>query len=265
MPERGPSYVAGDPNSSVAVCTLSSQDLLETLAALSIAEQVAIIGPLETENIGLERMLVTLLERPRIRTLVVCGTEARGRYQGQALQSLFDEGINAQGKILGARSRRARLPTLTPQQVETVRRQITVHDLRGVSDVQQIEQAVAAGIAADPGSFEERLEFAPMAPILVPEQRFRLREHDPAGFFVILVDTSVDRLIVEHFTPDGVLGHRLAGPDTESLCVALVEWQLVTRLDHAAYLGRELMKAELALRTGARYVQDEPLHVIDKT
>jgi tetrahydromethanopterin S-methyltransferase subunit A len=53
MPERGPAFVDGDPNSPVAVCTLSSRDLLERLAASRIAERVAIIGPLETENIGL--------------------------------------------------------------------------------------------------------------------------------------------------------------------------------------------------------------------
>ena len=31
---------------------------------------------------------------------------------------------------------------------------------------------------------------------------------------------------------------------------------LVSRLEHAAYLGRELARAELALATGADYIQD---------
>ncbi|MDM7911512.1 MAG: DUF4346 domain-containing protein [Methanotrichaceae archaeon] len=34
---------------------------------------------------------------------------------------------------------------------------------------------------------------------------------------------------------------------------------LVSRLDHAGYLGRELEKAEAALHLGRRYIQDEPL------
>ncbi|MEW6489827.1 MAG: DUF4346 domain-containing protein [Thermodesulfobacteriota bacterium] len=34
---------------------------------------------------------------------------------------------------------------------------------------------------------------------------------------------------------------------------------LVSRLDHVAYLGRELARAEHALRSGARYVQDGAL------
>jgi dihydropteroate synthase len=33
----------------------------------------------------------------------------------------------------------------------------------------------------------------------------------------------------------------------------------VTRLDHAAYLGSELAKAEIALRTGKEYIQDTVL------
>jgi len=58
---------------------------------------------------------------------------------------------------------------------------------------------------------------------------------------------------------DGALAHRIVGPDAESLCGALLEWGLVSRLEHAAYLGRELEKAELALHKGLDYVQDEPL------
>ncbi|HRW83197.1 MAG TPA: DUF4346 domain-containing protein, partial [Methanothrix sp.] len=34
---------------------------------------------------------------------------------------------------------------------------------------------------------------------------------------------------------------------------------LVTRLDHAGYLGRELERAETALLLGRSYSQDEPL------
>ena len=66
--------------------------------------------------------------------------------------------------------------------------------------------------------------------------------------------------LVEHYTADGGMGHRLAGPDAESVGGALTEWGLLTRLDHAAYMGRELAKAEAALRLGLAYRQDEPLH-----
>jgi dihydropteroate synthase len=39
----------------------------------------------------------------------------------------------------------------------------------------------------------------------------------------------------------------------------LVELGLVSRLEHAAYLGCELAKAEVALQTGKEYLQDSSL------
>src|SRR5687767_13418093 len=88
-----PGFIPGNPDSPVAICTLSSVDLLEALRASPVAARVSIIGPLATENIGIERMLTSLLERPRIRWLVVCGDERRGPYQAQALHSLFEHGV----------------------------------------------------------------------------------------------------------------------------------------------------------------------------
>jgi hypothetical protein len=41
-----------------------------------------------------------------------------------------------------------------------------------------------------------------------------------------------------------------------------VEQGLLTQLDHAAYLGRELAKAEIALKTGSHYEQDAALGIL---
>lgn len=256
---EGASYATGDPNSPVAICTLSSFDLLQDLAGSPVASRAAILGPLETENIGIERLLTTLLEQPRIRWLIVCGDERRGPYQGQALRCLFSNGIGPEGQIPGARSRRARLRTLGGEHVETARRQVSLHDLAGVRDVVTISAAVSACIANDPGPFHERVSLPELEPITVPARPHRLSQHDPNGFFVILVDRPGGRLLVEHYSVDGALVHRIVGPDAESLCAALVEWNLVSLLDHAAYLGRELAKAEFALRGGLPYRQDERL------
>jgi len=258
-PEFGPSFVGCNADSPVAICTLSSPDLLDELAGSPIAARVAIIGPLETENIGIEQMLTTLLERPRIRWLVVCGDESRGRYQGQALRALFESGLAPDGTIRDARSRRARLRNLAAEHVEAVRRQVRLCDLVGVNEVARIADQVDRCQADDPGAFEEHVELPRVEPIVAPSRRFRLAEHDPQGFFVVLVDRAAGRLLVEHYGEDGALAHRIAAGDAESMCSALIEWGLVSRLDHAAYLGRELAKAEYALRHGAPYRQDEPI------
>ena len=254
-----PEVVSGNAESPVAVCTLSSHDLLRQISQADLLGRIAMLGSLETENLGIERMLITLLRAPRIRWLVVCGEEARGRYQGQALAALFQHGIQADGRIPEARSRRARLRAIDANQVEAARRQIRLRDLGGVLDLDQITRAVDECTADDPGPFTESLGIDQPEAIVVATQAFRLKEHDPAGFFVVLIDRADARLLVEHYTADGALGHRLAGADAESLCAALIEWQLLTRLDHAAYMGRELAKAEAALRLGIEYRQDEGL------
>ncbi len=253
-----PGYSAGDPDSPVAICTLSSADLLRELTSSPIAGRVSIIGPLETQNIGLERMVGTLLERPRIRWLVVCGHESRGPYQAQALQSLFAYGLNEDGSIAQARARRARFRTLNAEHVNAVRQQVSLRDLVGVHDLDAISKAVEECRANDPGPFEPTVSLPQHEPIVVPQRPFRLKEHDPKGFFVVQVDRPGQRLLVEHYQPDGALAHRIVGPDAESLCVALLEWGLVSLLDHASYLGRELVKAEIALKRGEDYRQDEP-------
>jgi dihydropteroate synthase-like protein len=49
------------------------------------------------------------------------------------------------------------------------------------------------------------------------------------------------------------------GKSAKDILNTVIEMGLVTRLDHAGYLGRELEKAEIALRLGKSYIQDEPL------
>lgn len=259
LQKTGPLYVEGDPASSVAICTLSSHGLLQALAGSAVAGEVAIIGPLETENLGIERMLTTLLQRPQIRWLVVCGDEQRGRYQGQALTALMEHGVDEDGGIRQARSPRARLVGLGPEHVEAVRRQVRLRNLVGVHDVAAIASALAVCIAEGLEPITEPVTIPEPAAIVVPARPYRLAERDPAGFFVIFVDVAKQRLLVEHYGNDGQLRHRLVGPDSESLCSTLIEGQLVTRADHSAYLGRELMKAEIALAHHLHYRQDATL------
>lgn len=49
----------------------------------------------------------------------------------------------------------------------------------------------------------------------------------------------------------------VAGENAREVMDTLLELDLVSRLDHAAYLGRELEKAELALRFNRSYAQDD--------
>ena len=79
----------------------------------------------------------------------------------------------------------------------------------------------------------------------------RRMEMDPAGSFRIGVATG--KIVVIH---DAVT---LVGVSARDLLAEIFDRGLVTRLDHAAYLGRELERSEIAIVLGRSYSQDEPL------
>ncbi len=105
---------------------------------------------------------------------------------------------------------------------------------------------------------------------------------DPSGYFIIYLDREAGLICAKHFTnaidarglavdPEtgGVIPARgkverthtniFTGKTAKQLCVKIFEETNpvpVTMLAHAAYLGREFVRAEIALVTGEEYVQD---------
>lgn len=105
---------------------------------------------------------------------------------------------------------------------------------------------------------------------------------DAGGYFIIYLDREAGLICAKHFTNaiderglavDPETGKPIpargkverthttvfSGRTAKELCVQIFEQTQpspVTRLDHAAYLGREFVRAELALVTGQEYVQD---------
>ena len=105
---------------------------------------------------------------------------------------------------------------------------------------------------------------------------------DPGGYFIIYLDRATGEICAKHFT--NAINERGLAVDPESgevipakgttaraaetlfrrrsakeLCVKIFEESQpcpVTLLDHAAYLGREFVRAEQALLGEAEYVQD---------
>jgi len=81
---------------------------------------------------------------------------------------------------------------------------------------------------------------------------------DTEGIFKITLDRDEGTIVALHFAtlrmekPLNII----KGKTAESVYSKIVELGLVKRLDHAAYLGSELAKAEIALKTGKEYIQD---------
>lgn len=62
--------------------------------------------------------------------------------------------------------------------------------------------------------------------------------------------------MLEHYTNAGVLDCVIEGSSPAALYSQVIERKLISRLDHAAYLGRELARAEQSLKIRERFVQD---------
>lgn len=78
---------------------------------------------------------------------------------------------------------------------------------------------------------------------------------DEHGYFIIKVE---DEIIVEHYTKEGLpSGYIFRGKKAQPLYRRICNEQLFSRMDHAAYIGHELARAEIVLRQGTKFVQDE--------
>lgn len=241
---------------SIALTVLQGVDMDAATETAAISHRVAIIGKISTENLGVEHLLKNVIANPFIRHLVLWGKDIEGHLPGNALINLIGNGVDRSKRIIGAQGARPVLKNATESEIHHLRRQIQVTDLMGVLSIptlaarlekldRQGDSPYEAGLKIDVIKIQEAK----------PARRLTL---DPSGYFVILVMKGhKNPLQVEHYSNDGRLKNIIAGNDPASVCATLIGKNLVSRLDHAAYLGRELAKAETSLGLGSQYTQDK--------
>ena len=240
----------------VAVCTLNSASLAQQIAHRAVPD-VAIVGTMHTENLGIERLIRNTLANPHIRSLIICGEDTQqaiGHLPGQTLLSLAEKGTDGRGRIVGARGKRPVLKNVSAEEVQTFRKQVAIHNLIGQQDADSIAKIAGNLARQSPGPFEgpARIPLVPIARA-VPPVGLKL---DPAGYFIVFPEQRHKTLILEHYSNQGVLDAVFEGDSPAALASTVIEKKLISRLDHAAYLGGELAKAQRALEEGEPYVQD---------
>ncbi|MFB5628406.1 MAG: tetrahydromethanopterin S-methyltransferase subunit A [Nitrosarchaeum sp.] len=99
IPEE--SYL-GNPNSSIAICTLSSVDLLKKIANSEILNHISIVGRLFSENKGIDSIIKYVNQNKKIKTIIVCGKEVSGHKSGHSLFELHKNGIDDSGRIINS-------------------------------------------------------------------------------------------------------------------------------------------------------------------
>ena len=123
-------------------------------------------------------------------------------------------------------------------------------------------------------SFEEKIQ-------IDNELSNRYIDLDPNGYFILKVDLEENKIILEHFLNNiddegyaldpetnepikcdskekRVVNEVFEGISAKQLGILITERRhdLITRFDHALYLGRELQKAEECLYKKLPYIQD---------
>ena len=258
-------YIVGNPAGSVAICTLSNRELPQKLIAAT-GPDLAIAGRCDTENIGIEKVVLNLLANSHIRWLLLCGIEAPGHRAADAFLRLKERGVDANMRVLESASWRPVLKNLTLFDVARFREQIELVNLIGVTVVSKIVEA-AHEAAKKPTAALSVQTPSNSDKIATHVQRLQARAPktlhlDKAGFFVVLPQAATGLIVCEHYENSGRLAHVIEGRQAAVIAATVIEQGLLTQLDHAAYLGRELTKAEIALNTGSHYEQDAALGIL---
>lgn len=129
--------------SAIAICTLSSMDLLEEIAKTSnLMNKISIVGRLLSENRGIDMMIKFSIKNPTLHHIILCGTDVKGHRSGQALLSLHKNGVNRHGRILGATAPNPLL-SCSPMEIQLFRMQTLVHDMMGTQDLEKLVSQVS--------------------------------------------------------------------------------------------------------------------------
>lgn len=244
----------------VAVSTLASVELAKALAD-NRPKELCIVGKTETENIGIDKIIKNTITNPAIRYLLLAGKDPNGHHSGKTLLALWENGVDEHMRVIGSPGKRPVLRNVTFEEVEAFRNQVKVVDMIGCEDVEKIVKKLGElSLESSACSCEECTEnIKPVqistAPVIQAKEHAKV-EMDRVGYFVIIPQPEKGIITVEHYSNDNLLLRVIEGKDARSIYWTIIENGWVTQLSHAAYLGKELAKAELSIKTGCKYVQD---------
>ncbi|MGQ9461220.1 MAG: tetrahydromethanopterin S-methyltransferase subunit A [Candidatus Bathyarchaeaceae archaeon] len=165
-PEEG-RYVRGNDYSPVAVAAiLDTYDFkippeLVKLVEVAVESGAALAGTLQTENIGIEKIVANVVANPNIRYIVLCWRESQGHLPADALMNLVKNGVakDKRRTIIGAKAPTPYLPNISLEAIERFRKQVTIVNLISEDDPkigmnpENVKKAVWSCIQEKPTEF----------------------------------------------------------------------------------------------------------------
>lgn len=239
----------------VAVITRSSVDLHKN-KLFNNCKRIAIIGSCITENTDIDKLIFNVITNGKIRNIVICGDENKKHDVGDALSKLVIEGIDENKKIIKASGEDPKLSSKR-QMIERFREQI-LHtktiDSKEPDEIIKLVNEMPVENILDDYHYESDREIDELLKDSIKADKNKLKfKEDRKGYFII--ELMFNNIVVKH-KKRGQEYKVVVGNNAEEICNKLIELKLVSSLSHAMYLGRELKRAEYALKHSRDYVQD---------
>jgi tetrahydromethanopterin S-methyltransferase subunit A len=259
-PEKWP-FVAGryfvvDDTAPVIVVLPDNDTLAESLAALSVNGLCMISAACRGVS-DVEKLIRNVEANLAVHCIVLAGGTGGKEYPAvEALRAIFDDdkGISEKARRIahGARGK------LKAFDFAALQKRVSVIDMLDCVEIDKIVAGVikhgTEGQRPDAGFVVQGHDTTlGVQRVIAPTSISHEYQNDKAGKFIIGTDDK--SIVLEHYNAKGELLRLIQGATARDLCIMLIRNGWVSRLDHAAFLGRELSLAEIALQQGVPYVR----------
>ncbi len=155
-------YLRGNDYSPIAVAVVLIYDYdnipkeIEDLVRIGVETGAALAGTIQTENVGIEKMICNVIGNPNIRSLVLTGPESPGHSTGEAILSLIKNGVDERKRIRCTGAPTPYLFNLPLECIERFRKQVKeVVNLLNKGTPELLRKAVWSCYQENPTQFED--------------------------------------------------------------------------------------------------------------
>lgn len=258
-PFLGGRYRVFDATAPVVVVGTSLETLAEDLAALATPGICMIATHCRTAG-DVEKLIRNLAANMAIHNVIVAGSEADKTAALAALLTLL--GAEVETTDEAQQIARKLTSKLDDVDLAALNRQIRAVSMLGVSETDRIVARISelasdanrpnTGFRAPAKEDENGIERVIAARNIDYEI-----QPDKAGSFFVSIKNG--KIVVEQYSARNELLRIIEGHTARDLCITLIRNGWVSRLDHAAWLGRELLRAELSMQSGEQFVPDRTM------
>jgi tetrahydromethanopterin S-methyltransferase subunit A len=251
-------YYVIDETAPVIVVMPDNEALAEDLAALSVRELCLVCATCRNAS-DVEKLIRNVDGNLGVQAIVLAGGDEAAYPGVQALSSLFGGSEKISDKAATfAHAVRGKLKALD---FEALQKRVRVVDMLSCVDADKIISAVnkygSEEIRPNTGFLVQGHDTTiGVERVIAPSNISYDLTIDKAGEYIIRAEAK--SILVEHYNSKGELLRIVEGTTARDICITLIRNGWVSKLDHAAYLGRQLTLAEAAMQQGLPYEQNLP-------